>query len=434
MLRLAVPAMLFGVLTQAFRSVDQFWVKDISSAAQAAVGASVFVVIAMFALFELPALGAAPLIARATGGNDPALRRRVLGAAIVANLLLCAGVMALVIPLAPTLAQWLGLRDAPAREFTAYVVALSATILPWAFTPLVDASFVAMGNTRLPMKLHALALGLTLLLTPLFIYPEAGGIPGLGLGIAGAALSANAARLLSCGLGFYALVADTELRLADLRVGPELRRVVRIGAPMSVGTLWYAGVYWFLLRTSVSPQGPHVNAALGIGFSALEGVTWPAFHGIGLAVSSVVGRALGAGRPDLARAAIGLALPLSTAAGFLAAAVFFFGGHGLTGLFTEDPLIHATATGYALALAWSQPFVAWETLAEGVLAGAGDTRTVAAWSMPLNFLRIPLAWILSFPLGWGPAGVWWAINFTSFAKALGKGSSALRGGWVDTEV
>ena len=47
---------------------------------------------------------------------------------------------------------------------------------------------------------------------------------------------------------------------------------------MGLGVAAYALTYWGILATTVSPMGPHVNAALGIGFSALEGVTWPAFH------------------------------------------------------------------------------------------------------------------------------------------------------------
>ncbi|MFT4980058.1 MAG: MATE family multidrug resistance protein [Myxococcota bacterium] len=44
-------------------------------------------------------------------------------------------------------------------------------------------------------------------------------------------------------------------------------------------------------------------------------------------------------------------------------------------------------------------------------------------------LRIPLSWFLAFPLGWGAAGVWWAINITTYAKAAGKGASVIWGRW-----
>ena len=42
---------------------------------------------------------------------------------------------------------------------------------------------------------------------------------------------------------------------------------------MALGVAAYAGVYWAMLRTSISPLGPEINAALGIGFSALEGIS-----------------------------------------------------------------------------------------------------------------------------------------------------------------
>ena len=110
--------------------------------------------------------------------------------------------------------------------------------------------------------------------------------------------------------------------------------------------------------------------------------------------------------------------------------IFFFGGSFLTDLFTDDPRVWEAATQYAVILAFSQTFVAWESLEEGVLTGAGDTSTIFWWSVPLNVLRIPTAWVLAFPLGWGAAGIWWAINVTTILKTAGKGWAVWRGGWT----
>lgn len=201
---------------------------------------------------------------------------------------------------------------------------------------------------------------------------------------------------------------------------------------MAAGTFAYAAVYWAMLKTAISPLGPEVNAALGIGFSALEGFTWPAFWGISLAVSSVVGRALGAKRPDIAVSAVKKAFVLSTAAGLFAAALFFFGGKVLTGWFASSEGVHVAATEYATILAFSQVFVAWEALGEGVLTGAGDTRTVFWLSVPFNLLRIPLSILGAGALG--AAGIWWAINLTTVFKSGLKGAVCLRGKWVEHEV
>jgi MATE family multidrug resistance protein len=264
---------------------------------------------------------------------------------------------------------------------------------------------------------------LNVALTPLFI-------DGLGLGVTGAALATNLARGVAVVIGLFQLRQLVGLRYRDLRLRGELVRILRIGAPMAMGTAFFAAVYWALLKTAVSPLGPHINAALGIGFSALEGFTWPIYHGLALAVASYVGRCLGAGRSDLAKQVIWKAAPIASLCGALASLTFFTAGEGLVWLFTGDPVVHQAATEYAIILAASQLFLAWEALGEGVLAGAGDTKTVFWCSAPFNLLRIPLAWFLAFPMGAGAAGIWWAINITTYAKAGCKIWAVSRGKWV----
>ncbi len=427
LLRLALPGMLFAVLTHAYRTVDQFWIQDVSTEAQAAIGSSVFVLIVFFAAFEIVSGGAGPLIARATGARDPDRRRRILGSSIWAAL--AVGLAATVVGglSAPALSATLGLSGQTAAACSAYLRAISLTILPLALTPLVDQSFVAMGDTRSPMLLQAGSLGLNFLLTPLFVFT-------LDLGITGAALASNASRLASTGLGLWLLARRTGLRWAQIRPAPELRRVLRLGLPVCVGTVMYASVYWALLYFVVSPLGPQVNAALGIGFSALEAVTWPAFHGVSLAVSSVVGRSLGAGEPERARRSVAMTAPLIVGLGLGASLAFLLGGSWLTGLFTSDPLVREAATEYAHVLAFSQLGVALEALFEGALFGAGATRTVFWLSAPANTLRVPLAWVLASSMGWGAAGIWWAINVTTWAKAAGKGWFTWRGRWAELEI
>lgn len=421
------------ILTNAYRSVDQFWIKEISVEAQGAVGASVFVLIGLTSAFWLTAIGIAPLVSRATGAGDPALRRRVVGTGM--SLAIGVGVLigAVLVLGAEPIAGALGLTGQTAVECSRYLAALGWTIVPLALTPLVDQAFIAMGDTRTPMWLQGLSLLLNIVWTPLCVMDQVGPVPGLGLGVVGAALASNASRFVSTALGLVLLWRRLELRLALLRPSlDQARRIVKVGTPMAAGTFLYAAVYWAMLKTAISPLGPEVNAALGIGFSALEGFTWPAFWGISLAVSSVVGRALGAGAPEVAQAAVKKAFFLSTAAGLAAALLFYFGGEELTSWFSASPEVHEAATQYATILAFSQVFVAWEALGEGVLTGAGDTRTVFWLSVPLNLLRIPLSIVGAGALG--AAGIWWAVNLTTVAKSLLKGGACLRGRWLEHEV
>lgn len=426
LLALAVPSAAFTLLTNGYRVVDQYFVQQISVEAQAAVGSSVFVLITFYAAFELLAAGAGPLIARATGAGDPEARKAILGEAVAAALLV-AGLVMLVGALgAALIARSLGLSGLAASELVRYLQVLSLTALPLVLTPLVDQAFLSMGNARAPMLLHAISLALNVVLTPLLIHQA-------GLGIAGAALASNIARGVATGAGLWLLVRLTGVRIEHLRFTGQIRRILRIGTPMALSTALYAVVYWALIHTSVSPLGPHVNAALGIGFAAMEGFTWPVFHGVSLAVASLVGRYLGAGRKDLAKRTVRVALPITTGLGLLGSFGFFFGGPWMADVFADEPAVRVAAAEYALILAASQLFVAWEALSEGVLAGAGDTRTIFWWSTPFNLLRVPLAWAMAFPLDLGAAGIWWAINATSYAKVLGKGWATFRGRWAELE-
>lgn len=425
--RLAAPAAASAVLNNAFRVIDQYAAGAIGTSAQAAIGSCTFVLIAAWAVYALVSGGAGPLMARATGAGDDALRRRVFGASLTGSALLGVGLGVLVLVGADVIAAGLGLKGAVAADAAVFLRTLAIGGIPLAVHPLIDAFFVAIGRTGAMMGLQIAAALLNALLNPLFI-------DTFGMGIAGTGLATCLSRFLTVGVGVYVLVREFKPRLSDFAVGATLWRVMRIGAPVTINTLFYAGVYATLLRTTISPLGPHVNAALGIGFSALEGFTYPMFLGVSLGVASLVGRELGAGRPEGALRAARLGFPMATALGLGAGALFWFGAEPLCAPFTDDPAVLDAAVTYARILGLTQVFVAWEALAEGILAGAGATRTIFWLSAPLNLLRIPLGFALAFPFGWGAAGVWWAINATSVLKALTKGTAAAQGRWTKQVV
>ncbi len=423
---MALPSAAFTVLTNGYRLVDQYFIKFVSVEAQAGVAASMFILLVFYACFEVLAAGAGPLIARSTGANEPEQRRRILGRGILGCLLLTLVLMATGYFFAEPLAGTMGLTPEVARETEKYLRILAITCLPLVLTPLVDQAFVSMGDAKTPAILHGVSLGCNLLLTPLLVLHY-------DLGITGAGLASNIARGVATGLGMIQLIKLSGVRMSDLGFGPELRRIVRLGTPIALATAFYGGVYWLILKTSVSPLGPEVNAALGIGWSALEGVSWPLFHGLSLAAASMVGRYLGAKDLEAAQKIVRLALAPTLILGTLATTIFYFLGSFLTGFFASSDVVHQHATLYAQILAASQIFVALESLAEGVLGGAGDTKAVFWLSSPYNALRVPLSWYWAIHLDWGAAGIWWAICATTVVKALLKAWAVKRGRWLNLE-
>lgn len=306
---------------------------------------------------------------------------------------------------------------------TTYLQWLAICGVPLAIAPTVDSIFVARGNTQMVMVLQGGATLLNMVLNPLLIY-------GFELGIGGAALATGLSHGVAVIIGVVFVMRRMQPTRMDFRFDRTMGTILRVGGPMASNTLLYAAVYWALMNVAIQPLGSEVYAALGIGFSVLEGFTWPVFWGFSLAVSSLVGRYLGAGMHAEARRTYAKTAWIMMGMGLVAAALFRYGAEPLTAQFSADPKVLQHAVLYAQILAFSQVFVALESLAEGVLSGAGDTSTIFWWSAPGNLLRVPLAWVAAFPLGYGAAGIWWAINLTTVIKCAGKWAAVYRGRWA----
>ncbi|MGH8556220.1 MAG: MATE family efflux transporter [Methylococcales bacterium] len=427
LLRLSVPAAVSVVLNNAFKVIDQYSVQWLGKEAQAAVGSSTFILIGLFAIYSVVASGAGPLVARATGACDFELRRRIVGNALSGAFLIGIVILLMLGFGAPWICNGLGLRDDVLLLAVEYLKWLAIFGFPLVMAPLIDAVFISIGRTALVMALQMLATILNIVLNPVFIYQ-------LDYGIAGAAIATGISRGVAVAIGFYVLWWQFQPRPRDFWPDNSLRRIIHIGLPLSWGVALFALVYWALLKYAVSPLGPAVNAALGIGFSALEGFTWPVFWGLSMGVASLIGRYLGAGQLDQAKRTIRLAFPLMSMLGLSAVLIFWFGAESLCGIFSDDPAVLREAILYARILAFSQLFVAYECLAEAVLEGSGDTRPILYWSAPWNLLRVPFSWYFAIHLGLGPAAIWWVINISTVIKAAGKWSAVLRGNWQTIRV
>lgn len=422
LIALTLPAALSAMLNNAYRVIDQQAVQWLGVEAQAAIASCTFVLIAYYALYSIISAGTIPLVARAIGAGQVAEQKQLMGNALTGALLIGACVLLGNACAAPMITGLLGLSDKVAGQAAAYLHWYA--LYGWAQTlmPTLDAIFIAYGRTRTVLLLQTIATVLNIALNPVCIYR-------LGYGIGGSAMATGVSEAVVFCLGLLILRHTTEFRWRDLALNRWVLKLAKIGLPMCWGILMFALVYAAMLHWVISPLGAPVNAALGIGFSALEGFTWPVFWGFSVGMASIVGRSLGAGQLAEAKQAIRLAFKLLTVVGLLAAGIFYFGATFLCGLFTQDATVLAEAVRYAQVLAFAQLFVAYEALAEGVLSGAGKTTTIFSWSAPLNLLRIPFSWWFAVHLGYGPAAVWWVISASTLLKAMGKWWSVRSGAW-----
>ncbi|SFL84442.1 MATE family efflux transporter [Geodermatophilus ruber] len=247
---------------------------------------------------------------------------------------------------------------------------------------------------RRPMRYVLAGSLLSLLLCPLLVYPA-------GLGLAGSAVANVAGQALSAALFVRALGREglpwrprpAALR-AQLVIGRDL--LVR-AAVLQIAFLVATGV---AARAGTAELGAH---QIGIQLFFFLALVLDAYA---IAAQTMVGQALGAGRPDDARVTARRVTLWGLATGSLVAVLLLALRPVLPPLFTDDPAVLAQADVVWWFLAAVQPLAGVVFALDGVLMGAGDVgylRTITIGSALLGFLPLSL---LAVPLGWGLAGVW----------------------------
>ena len=420
-LRLALPAVgttLFQVL---FNVTDTFWVgRMLGSDALAAVSLASYSVWALVSLGELVGVGLTALAARRHGERDPGAAARATGTALVLALVL--GIVAASgglagLPAVFRLMQTEGPVAALARDFL--VVQLLGAFLIYGYY-VVTAAFRSAGDTRTPFVLLGASVLVNVVLDPLMI---AGIGPFPALGVYGAALATVLTRGLSFVVGLALLWRRAGIRLSfQPRVAAT---IVRIGLPTMLTGVLFSLIYMLLVRV-VGGFGTAAIAALGVGHK-IEGMSYMVCIGFGLAAETLVGQNLGARNPERARRAGWQTARLSAVPSAVLAVVFLLVPETLVGIFSTDPgVIHAGSL-YLRTAALAQFTMAFETVLEGALTGAGYTFWPMVVVVGLSAIRIPLAAVVA--PAYGLIGVWWILALTAMGRAAAMTALWKWGAW-----
>jgi MATE family multidrug resistance protein len=246
------------------------------------------------------------------------------------------------------------------------------------------------------------------------------GIPALG--VAGSAWGQNIGVSVETGLAILLATLPAQRRLFPMsRWWPnreKMTQLIRIGAPTG-GQLLSDVLAWTLFSLSVlAPFGTDAMAANAFMMRYMVVSFMPAF-GMSTAVTALVGRYLGAGRPDLAAARVRLAFRLTAAYMLGCGLCFFLGRHALIALFTTDPTIQKIGGELLIFAAVYQFFDAMYIVYNGALMGAGDT-------LIPSLATATLCWGVTVTGGYfvarhfpqlGPGGPWLAA--TAYGTTVG---------------
>tara|TARA_B100001750_G_scaffold188849_1_gene158612 strand:- start:717 stop:2069 length:1353 start_codon:yes stop_codon:yes gene_type:complete len=431
---LSWPVIGLNVLNVLSLAVDTAMCGRLPNAPQAleALGFSTQVVFLLMVAMMGLTVGTVAFVSRAHGADDEARVNHLLHQSTQLTVLVALGVAVVGNLFADDILRLLGASEAVVGLGLDYLRPLLTFTVFYYLNLLYAAALRSVGNTRLPFLVALFANGLNVVFNYGLILGNLG-LPALG--VQGAALGTVASQAIGATLLILAIrrgaVPGVGLPLRPRSVdGALAKELFRVGWPaaldmviLNAGFLSIVGMLGRLDGTAVAAHG------VGLRIQALAFV--PGLS-VAQATGAMVGNALGAHDPGEARQVVKAAVGLCTAIMTAVAIVLLAGAAPIVAIFDiplDTPLANLSIE-WMRILGAGMPIVGVHIALIGMLRGAGATGTSLRINIVGTALQVPLSWLLGFPLGLGPFGVWVAFPLSFVIKMLLGIAAYRKGDWV----
>ena len=420
---LALPA--FGALVAEplFVMVDSAVIGHLGTRQLAGLGVAAALLTTAVSVFVFLAYATTAAVARRVGAGDlPAAIRQGMDGIYLA-LLLGAAVIAVVLPTAPWLVEIFGASPAAAPYATTYL-RISALGIP-AMLVVLAATGVLRGlqDPRTPLYVAVGGFTANAALNAGLVYLA-------GLGIAGSAWGTVIAQ---CGMAVaYLVVVVRGARHHGASLRPDatgIRACAQAGVPLLIRTLSLRAV--LMIATAVAARLGDAEVAAHQIVLSLWSLLAFALDAIAIAGQAIIGRYLGAGDEDGARAACRRMVQWGIASGVVLGVLVALARPLFIPLFTTDPAVQHPLLATLLVVAVTQPVSGVVFILDGVLMGAGDGPYLAGAMVVTLAVFVPAA--LAVPaLGGGLVAVWWAMALMMTVRMLTLWVRTRSGRWIVT--
>ncbi|OYT54862.1 MAG: hypothetical protein B6U72_01245 [Candidatus Altiarchaeales archaeon ex4484_2] len=408
------PMVVAFFLHSTFNLADAFFVGKISAEALAAVSISFPMLFLIISLGSGIGVGVTSVVARFIGAKaqkraDNASEHGLLAAFFLGLFLSLAGILA-----APFLFDLMG------ASGSLKIMALDYINILLAFAPLTLLSFVGNsilrgeGDMLTPMKVMGSAAILNIILDPVLIF-------WAGLGVQGAALATAFSRVYALIFVLYYVHSGRAWVKLDFRnFGFDfeyIRRIFSVGIPSALSNISLS-VGMFMLTIIVGFFGTDALAAFGVGFRLDSLAILPGL-GVSIALVSIVGQNIGAGKVERARSFTLKAGVMSSAFMSLFGVVFYLFAPEITSIFNSEPLVIEYGASMLRILPLSYIVLGVVFSITGAFLGSGRAPLALLINCSRSILfAVPAAYLLAVKFGFGLEGVWWGIVTGSFASVL----------------
>ncbi|WP_342378213.1 MATE family efflux transporter [Myxococcus stipitatus] len=417
MVAFSIPMLLGSFLQTAYSFINAIWVgRFLGTEALAAVTVSFPVVFVLFSIGMGLTMATSILVSQNYGAKRMDELRKVVDSSTVLIYSLGLVLTALGEWLAPSI---LRLMDTPPEIFAESVSYLRVFLLsmPLGFGLFLTRSLLqGVGDSKTPLYFQAGSVLFTIALDPVLMFGWLG-LPKLGLnGTAWATVVAQLLALITLLTYLRIKQAPVAPRLPRLdHLGPTTLKTLRIGVPaavqqslVSIGMVFVTGI--------VNGFGEVATAAFGAA-SRIDQIAFMPAMTFGMAVSTLAGQNLGAGRYDRVQEVFKWGCIFSGGVTLLISAMAVTFPEALLSMFVSDPAVLAPGVEYLHIVGGTYVLFALIFVSNGVINGAGRTMMTTVFSLvSLWVVRVPVAYWLSRRMD-NVKGVWLAMAL-SFAVSL----------------
>ncbi len=419
--RLTLPVLIEQFFIVMMGAVNTMLVANIGGEAISATGNVDTINNIIISFFAALAVGGTVIVAQYTGRQDDRKSNRAMAQSLLACVVIAGAVTLLIFLLQKPLLTWL-FKDVDPLVLTysyTYLAIVLWSYLPLALMTMAFGILRGSGDTRTPMMISIIMNIVNVGLSYWLIYGFRLNVGSLSMhtpafGVQGAAVGLTLSRTLGMILALIPLLRGTrQLKLdwRDMRRPdwPMQRLILNLGVPGGAEQLMFNGGK-LIVQMFIVQLGTVALAANAICNSLAALATIPGLS-LSLAITALVGQAIGRGDQAGARRLLKFSLVYNTVALLVLSLLFLPFVRQLVGLFTHDATTIQTATRVMYAYLLAQP-IFWSAsfaLPSG-LRGAGDVRyTMVISIISMWLLRILLGYLFGIILGYGILGIWFAM-------------------------
>lgn len=417
MLRFSIPFMLSNALQVLYSMADMLIVgRFVGSHGLAAISISSQAIVFMTMICLGFSTGGQVFISQLIGRGDRARLNSAIGTLF--SLIMLAGCGATVFGLlvSKSFLRLLGTPPEAFGEAMDYMIVCSAGILFVYGYNMVSAVLRGMGDSKHPFLFIVIASVMNIVLDLLFI-------AGFGWSVFGAALATILSQAFSFLFAIVYLYRRKEsfgfdFRLRSFRIDRGIMRILfKLGVPFAIrfGAINISMLY---VNSLVNSLGVHASATFGVGMR-LDDLVNKISQGVMMAVSTIVGQNIGAGKVDRVRRGVYYAWCICGIF-FLIYSIFLLNYPSqMYGFFTDDPEVRRLAPVFVSAIVLHYPALLIMKGTNGFVQGIGNAVFGLIIALLDGFVfRVVLSWLFGIYFSMGLYGFILGYAMGTYATAV----------------